>query len=61
MLEEKDIFDVTLASDDGVQIEAHKVILSASSPFFKEVLKNNKHPNPLLYLKGSSASSIEAI
>ena len=29
-----DFVDVTLASEDGRQIEAHKVILAASSPFF---------------------------
>ena len=29
-----DFIDVTLACDDGRQIEAHKVVLAASSPFF---------------------------
>merc|ERR1712004_734418 len=32
--EEKDFFDVTLACDDS-QVQAHKVILSACSPFFR--------------------------
>ena len=36
--EDKDFFDVTLACDEE-QIEAHKVILSACSPFFKTILK----------------------
>jgi len=49
--EEKDFFDVTLACDDS-QIQAHKVILSACSPFFRGVLKKNPHQHPLLYLKG---------
>jgi len=49
--EEKDFFDVTLACDDS-QIQAHKVILSACSPFFRQVLKKNPHQHPLLYLKG---------
>ena len=49
--EEKDFFDVTLACDDS-QIDAHKVILSACSPFFRNVLKRNPHQHPLLYLKG---------
>merc|ERR1712155_323417 len=31
---------------------AHKVILAASSPFFEKILQKNKHPNPLIYLKG---------
>jgi len=49
--EEKDFFDVTLACDDS-QIQAHKVILSACSPFFRNVLRRNPHQHPLLYLKG---------
>jgi len=49
--EEKDFFDVTLACDDS-QIEAHKVIISACSPFFRNVLRRNPHQHPLLYLKG---------
>jgi len=49
--EEKDFFDVTLACDDS-QVQAHKVILSACSPFFRQVLRKNPHQHPLLYLKG---------
>jgi len=49
--EEKDFFDVTLACDDS-QIQAHKVILSACSPFFRNVLRRNPHQHPLLFLKG---------
>ena len=36
--EENDFADVTLACEDGQQIEAHKVILAASSPFFQNLL-----------------------
>ena len=50
--EEKDFFDVTLACEDSSQIEAHKVILSACSTFFKDILKKNPHQHPLLYLRG---------
>jgi len=49
--EEKDFFDVTLACEDS-QVQAHKVILSACSPFFRSVLRKNPHQHPLLYLKG---------
>merc|ERR1712106_769705 len=34
------------------QIQAHKVILSACSPFFRNILRHNPHQHPLLYLKG---------
>jgi len=49
--EDKDFFDVTIACDDD-QVEAHKVILSACSPFFRTILKKNKHQHPFVYLKG---------
>ena len=34
--EDNDFTDVTLACEDGQQVEAHKVILAASSPFFQK-------------------------
>jgi len=58
--EDKDFFDVTLACDDE-QIEAHKVILSACSPFFRTVLKRNRHEHPLLYLKGVKYVDLVAV
>ena len=36
--EDKDFTDVTLACEDGQQVEAHKVVLIASSPFFLNIL-----------------------
>jgi len=58
--EDKDFFDVTLACDDD-QIQAHKVILSACSPFFKTVLKRNQHEHPMLYLKGVKYADLVAV
>ena len=58
--EEKDFFDVTIACGDD-QVQAHKVILSACSPFFKNLLRRNQHPHPLLYLKGISFSGIQSV
>jgi len=55
---ESDFFDVTLAcSDSGARtLQAHKVILSACSNFFKTTFRQqgnaNKHPNPYIYLRG---------
>ena len=49
--EEKEFFDVTLACGNR-QVQAHKVILSACSSFFKSILKQNPHQHPLIYLKG---------
>ena len=56
-----DFVDVTLACEDGQQIEAHKVILAASSPFFQRILKGNKHSHPLIYMKGMRSDDLTAI
>ena len=56
-----DFTDVTLACENGNQIEAHKVILSASSPFFENLLKRNKHSHPLIYMKGIKSEDLLAI
>jgi len=58
--EDKDFFDVTIACDDE-QIQAHKVILSACSPFFRSVLRRNPHQQPLLYLKGVKYTDLQAV
>lgn len=58
--EDKDFFDITIACEDD-QVDAHKVILSACSPFFKGVLKKNKHQHPLLYLKGFRFSDLISV
>jgi hypothetical protein len=50
--------DVTLACEDGQQIEAHKVILSVSSPFFMNILTRNKHAHPLIYMRGMTAQHL---
>ena len=59
--EDKDFADVTLACEDGHQMEAHKIILAASGPFFERILKKNKHPHPLIYLKGFQSQDIASI
>jgi len=46
-----DFLDVSIACEDDT-IDAHKVILSAASPFFRNILKKNKHPHPYIYLNG---------
>ena len=44
-----DLSDVTLATEDGGQLSAHKVILAACSPLFKRLLQKNLHFHPLLW------------
>ena len=52
--------DVTLATEDDQQIEVHKVVISAASPFFCNILKKNKHSHPLLYMKGVKTVDLSA-
>ena len=59
--EDKNFTDVTLACEDGQQVEAHRVILAASSPFFKGLLERNKHPHPLIYMRGLKFEDLLAI
>ena len=61
LYENEDFADVTLACDDGNQIEAHKVILSSCSIFFRTVFKRNRHQHPLLYLKGIRYEDLQGI
>ena len=58
---DEDFADVTLATQDYVQIKAHKVILSASSHLFREILLKNSHKNPLLYFHNLKSSEIKHI
>ena len=58
--DEKDFFDVTLACDEN-QIKAHKVIISACSPFFRQVLRQNPHQHPLLYMKGVNFTDLQSV
>jgi len=59
--EEQNHFDVTLATDDGHQIEAHKIILSAGSKTFNDLLKKTKHPSPFIYLRGIDSDALEYV
>ena len=55
---EEDFYDVTLVSDDEQHISAHKLVLSASSVFFKNILKKTSHKNPMIYLNGFSSKDL---
>ena len=57
----QDFADVTLATKDDVQIRAHKVILSASSPIFQNILKKNPHSNPLIYFNNLKSADVKLL
>lgn len=58
--EEKDFLDVTLVCENE-QVQAHKVILSACSSFFRNILRRNIHQHPLVYLKGIKFSDLQSV
>lgn len=65
---ESELFDITLACSDSTQrfLQAHRVVLSACSAFFKTMFRNqtNQHssiPNPYIYLKGVSFKELNYV
>ena len=58
---EEEFFDVSLVSDDQKMMSAHKLVLSASSPYFKHILTTNKHSHPLLCLDGVSSAELQCV
>jgi len=53
--------DVTLASDDEEQMQAHKVILCAASPFFRRIILKNPHQHPLLFLRNVKMKTLKSV
>ena len=61
LMETSDFVDVSLVCEDGKLVEAHKVILAASSSFFEGVLRRSTHPHPLIYMRGVKSTDLLAI
>ena len=58
--DDKDFSDVTLACEDA-DLEAHKVVLSSCSPFFRRLFKRGKHKHPIIYMRGLKADQLKAV
>ena len=58
---DSDFSDVTLMCDEDHQIKAHKIILTACSPFFRTVLKRTKQLHPIIYMRGIKAKDLVAL
>ena len=62
MMMSEEFADVTLVSDDKKTIRAHRNILSACSPVFKDILQmETQNHHPVIYLRGIQYSEIESI
>ena len=53
--------DVTLVCEDGQQMEAHRVVLASSSPFFQKMMERLNHPHPLIYMRGLTPEDLAAM
>ena len=62
MRDDNDFADVTLACEDGQQVEAHKAVLAASSPFFQKLFgRRNKNAHSIIYMRGVKSDDLLAI
>jgi len=59
--EDQKLFDVTLATEDGQEVKAHKVVLLAGSNFFSDIFLRNNHSNIYIFLKGVIGAQLEQI
>jgi len=56
--DEEDFVDVTLACDER-SFTAHKVVLSACSPYFRKLLKANPCEHPIVILRDVRSDDVE--
>ena len=59
--ETEKLFDVTLVTDDGQHVKAHKVILAAGSLFFENVFMMSNNTSMLIYLKGIGSCELQQV
>lgn len=58
--DEEDFVDVTLACDQR-SFTAHKIVLSACSPYFRKLLKANPCEHPIVILRDVRAEDVESL
>ncbi|GAB0095811.1 Zinc finger C2H2 superfamily [Sergentomyia squamirostris] len=58
--EDEDLVDITFACE-GRQIRAHKLVLFACSPYFKQLLKSNPCKHPVFFMNDVKFEVLKAI
>ena len=61
LLNDQTFTDITLVTVGGLQIKAHKFILSACSLLFEKILLQNTHHHPFIYLNGIQYKNLSLI
>ncbi|PSN48628.1 hypothetical protein C0J52_12704 [Blattella germanica] len=54
------LVDVSISCTDGI-LKAHRVVLSACSPYFESIFRDNHCKHPVLILKGVSSREMQAL
>lgn len=57
---EQNLVDVTLSCSDGL-LRAHKLVLSACSPYFEAVFRDNPCKHPVVILKGIQLQEMQTL
>lgn len=60
MRDEEDLVDITFACE-GKKIGAHKLVLYSCSPYFKDLLKDNKSQHPIFFFHDVKYDVLKAI
>ncbi|XP_037094896.1 protein tramtrack, beta isoform-like [Pollicipes pollicipes] len=58
--QDEELVDITLCCD-GHKVKAHRMMLSACSPYFRELLKENPCQHPVFFLKDTSIEDLRAV
>ena len=58
---ENNFLDVTLVSEDGKEIQAHKAVLGSCSSVLKNILVRNPHQHPLIFITGVSNDHLKSM
>ena len=58
---DKEFMDVTLICENGKQLQAHRVILSSTSPILKNILQMNNQQNSVVYFRGVTFQDLQAL
>ncbi|KRF99631.1 uncharacterized protein Dwil_GK25087 [Drosophila willistoni] len=61
LLQDESLVDVTLACSEGTSIRAHKVVLSASSSYFRSLFLEHPERHPIVILKDVRFAELQTL